>query len=464
MPNLLIRKEFLELRRWLHTANRKPLVVRGARQVGKSTLVRQFAEASNLTLLEINFERNPEYREAFVSNNPATILSLLGILFGKAIDSERTLLFLDEIQSAPEVLPTLRYFYEEMSILPVIAAGSLLEFTLADARFSMPVGRIEYLHLGPMQFSDFLVAMGERELANYLENLPLTVLTRQSMPESIHNKCLMLLRQFLVVGGLPEAVSIYASTGDFFEVTRIHQSITSTYRDDFSKYANGKQNTLVRILFDKLPTMIGQKFKYANVSRDYRAAEIESALQQLCLAKIAMRIYHSSANGFPLGAEVNERHFKPLFLDVGLQGAALKISLLGLNKNDLTLVNSGALAEQFIGQHLAYSGPSFQEPTLYYWMREARGAAAELDYLMPHEQQIIPVEIKSGTSGTLKSLHQFLKEKNRKIGLRFNADKPSLLKDTKNLTDGSELNYRLLSLPLYMVEQAQRLLTEMSSL
>ena len=457
MQPVLKRQETAYLEGWATEPTRKPLVIRGARQVGKSTLVREFARMSGFSLVEINFERNPEYREAFASPDPKLILATLNLMTGQTIEAGSTLLFLDEIQAAPEALQALRYFYEEKPELHVIAAGSLLEFTLADARFSMPVGRVEYLHLGPMQFEDFLEAMGYPELAAHIRNISLADIRKTAIPVPVHDKYLGLLQQYWVVGGLPEAIARYVQSGDFAQVARVQQSIVVTYRDDFNKYSHGSSKGRVQMVFDKLPVMVGRKFKYAQISRDHRAQEVANALDQLCMARVAYRVHHTSANGVPLGAEVNERYFKALYLDVGLMCAALHLNILDLRKDDLTLVNNGAIAEQFIGQHLLYSGPFYEAPSLFYWVREAKSAAAEIDYLMSCGQQVVPVEIKAGTTGSLKSLHQFLKEKQRRFGLRFNADVPSLLTDSTTLTDRTAIDFELLSLPLYMVGQGRRL-------
>lgn len=457
MLNLLKRKELSCLLDWSGRSNRKPLVIRGARQVGKSTLVHQFAEASGLSLLELNFERNPEYIEVFTSKDPVQIQATLQLLTGRKIIAGETLLFLDEIQAAPEALAALRYFYEEVPSLHVLAAGSLLEFALADTQFSMPVGRIEYLHLGPMQFDDFMVAMGQQELTEFLHHLTLDDIRNGNMQRVVHEKCMRHLKQYWITGGLPEAIAQYATSGDFHDVARIQQNIVATYRDDFNKYSHGSLKRLVQMVFDQLPVMVGRKFKYAQISREHRSADLENALQHLCLARVATKVFHTSANGVPLAAEVNQRYFKTLYLDIGLLCAALHLNLLDLNKEDLSLVNNGVLAEQFIGQHLMYSGPYYESPELYYWVREAKNAAAEIDYMITSGQHVIPVEIKAGTTGTLKSLHQFLKEKNRHFALRFNADIPSYLRDTMKMTDGSTITYSLLSLPLYMVGETQRL-------
>ncbi len=457
---ILNRREIAYLESWSTETSRKPLVIRGARQIGKSTLVREFAKKCSFSLVEINFERNPEYREVFANPDPVLILSTLKLLTGQTIEAGSALLFLDEIQSAPEALVALRYFYEEMPDLHVVAAGSLLEFTLAEAQFSMPVGRVEYLHLGPMQFEDFLEAMGHPELADLIRDWSLTDLATAGIPRPVHEKLLGLLRQYWVVGGLPEAIARYAEARDFTQVSRVQQSVLATYRDDFNKYSHGRLKGSVQLVFDKLPTMVGKKFKYTHVSRDHVSAELAAALDQLCLALVAHRVHHTSANGVPLGAEANNRYFKTLFLDVGLVSSALHLNIIDLAKQDLTLINSGAVAEQFIGQHLLYSRPYYESPSLFYWVREAKSAAAELDYVISTGQHVIPVEIKAGTTGTLRSLHQFIKEKNLDFGVRFNAGLPSLTRNSVTLTDRTSIEFDLLSLPLYMVGQSRRLVRE----
>ena len=460
MQEILKRKEIQYLHEWSTRNPHKPVVIRGARQVGKSTLVREFARSAHLMLVEFDFERNPELREAFAFRDPTRILSTLTLLTGQTIAPGTSLLFLDEIQAAPEALAALRYFHEERPELHVVAAGSLLEFALADTQFSMPVGRVEYMHLGPMEFEDYLGAMGHPELASYLRGFSLSHLDEDGIPGPLHGKYLDLLRQYWVVGGLPEAVSAYAKSRDFTRVSRIQQSVVATYRDDFNKYSHGSLKGRIQMVFDKLPGMVGRKFKYVQVSRDHRAADLADALRHLCMARVASRIHHTSANGLPLAAEADERRFKCLYMDVGLMCAALHLNVLDLGKQDLTLVNDGAVAEQFVGQHLLYSGPRYEAPVLHYWTREARNAAAEVDYVMAPALQVVPVEIKAGTTGSLRSLHQFLNEKRRDFALRFNADVPSLLRDSKGLPDGSRIDYHLLSLPLYMVGQARRLMVD----
>ena len=457
---LLERREIHDLLTWAHSEGRKPLVIRGARQVGKSTLVRRFAELAKLALVELNFERNPELAQAFRTRDPIQILTVLRLLTEQEIHAGTTLLFLDEIQTAPAALAALRYFYEEMPQLHVIAAGSLLEFTLADAKFAMPVGRVEYMHLGPMHFEDFLQAMKQEAFASWLQQVSLQQLSQDLTVPAVHAKGLDWLRQYWVIGGMPEAVARFAAHGTFSEVAQIHQSIVATYRDDFGKYSHGTLKTRVQLVFDRLPAMVGRKFKYSQVSIEYRASELATALQQLCKARIAYQVQHTAANGVPLGAEASQRHFKILAMDVGLMCHALHLNLADLTTAHLTLINAGAVAEQFVGQHLLYSGAPYEAPALHYWRREVKNAAAEVDYVLSQGQNIVPVEIKAGKAGTLKSLHYFLKEKQRRFGLRLNADVPSMLRGATVTVDKTPLRYDLLSLPLYLVGQTRRLLTE----
>ena len=389
------------------------------------------------------------------------ILALLKLLTGKTASAGTHLLFLDEIQAAPEALAALRYFHEGMPDLHVLAAGSLLEFALAQTRFPMPVGRVEYMHLGPMHFEDFATALGEGDLADYLRGFSLHGVRESDLPAVLHRKCLDLLRRYWIVGGLPEAVAAFASAGglDFEPVSRVLQSVVATYRDDFGKY--GASRDQIRMVFDRLPHLVARKFKYVEVSREHRASEIGAALKHLCMARVACKVFRTAANGVPLAAEINERFFKCLHVDVGLMCAALGLDLLDLEREgDPTLVNRGAVAEQFVGQHLLYGEAPYRTPALHYWAREARNASAELDYVIAAGSRVVPVEVKAGATGSLRSLHQFIREKSSGLAVRFNGDPPSLLRESRKLPDGTTVRYGLLSLPLYLVGQARRLIRE----
>ena len=442
------------LRAWQLNPRRKPLVMRGARQVGKSYLARSLAEQHFANLVEINFEETPDAADLFADKSPSHIVSRLELLTGSRITPGQTLLFLDEIQAAPEVLACLRFFHEKLPELHVMAAGSLLEFVLADHDFSMPVGRIEYLHLGPVVFAEFLAATGRTQLAEFIQRYEIGT----ELPASVHDRLMAAPREFFVVGGMPEAVQAFADSGSLLECDKVKQSILSTYIDDFSKYGRRVNTRRLQRVFQRLPHLVGGKFMHSQVDPDEQARDIGQALHLLCLARIASKVHHSACNGIPLGAEIDEKKFKALFLDVGLMNRACGLSLLDFeNAPDIMLVNSGAVCEQFVGQHLLYRGEFFEEPVLHYWSREKRQSAAEVDYAISVGARIIPVEVKAGKSGRLKSLHAFLKEKKCALGLRFNADLPSLLDATDALPTGGTVHYRLLSLPLYLVGQARRL-------
>ena len=252
---------------------------------------------------------------------------------------------------------------------------------------------------------------------------------------------------------------VYLLHHDIQDSEKVKHSILNTYQDDFSKYTTASNQEYIRLVFNKLPLFIGKKIKYSHFSHQVKSRVIADALEKLSLARVVHLIYHSASNGIPLGAEINSKAFKAIFLDVGLLITRLGINLLSLQKVDeLTLINSGAIAEQLIGQHLLQNSPFYQQPQLHYWMREKKSSSAEIDYVISHGQKIIPIEIKAGKSGTLKSLHYFMSEKTLNFAVRFNAQLPSCYDDRVTLSNGKRIQYQLLSLPLYFVAQLPRLL------
>jgi len=449
------RKLSKALTNWKNRKNRKPLVIRGARQVGKTFLVRSFAKENFQSFIEINFDRTPDKKQLFDSSNIERSLQLLEIEENSSVITQNTLLFFDEIQAAPEVFHFLRYLYEQRPDIHVIAAGFLLEFLLADHNFSMPVGRIEYLHMGSLDFEEFLIAIGQKKLQQFLN----TYMLNESIPESIHNKLLYYTQLFFVIGGMPAAVQSYIdSSNNISEALREHQSILQTYEDDFSKYRKKTDHHRLKKVFQKLPALIANKLKYVNIDPHDKAKDLANSLELLEMAKIFYKVKHSSANGIPLRAEVNDKMFKPLFLDIGLVSSSLGLKLTDLTTDNNIMVNQGALAEQFVGQHLLYSGQYYEKPELFYWNREARNSSAELDYLLTINSNIIPVEVKAGRTGTLKSLQVFIAEKKSKTALRFNTSTPVLSEQTTRIAGKDDCKYLFLSLPLYLICQAERLL------
>ncbi len=446
-----------ELIAWKSRVGRKPLVVRGARQVGKTFLVETFGKDFFESVLTVNLEQKDDLHPLFDRMEAKRVVQELGLYFNQTVTPGKTLVFLDEIQACPKAIACLRYFHEEIPDLHVIAAGSLLDFTLREFKHSMPVGRIEYLHLSPLTFQEFLSALGEAVLADYLG----TYHIGDEIGEAVSAKLHELLRLFFFVGGMPAAVAAYAERHDLIEVQRILASIAMTLQDDFAKYGTRTQQRNMRQVLRYVPRNIGRKVRYVNINRDVRSGELRTALELLELSRIVTLVRHSPANGIPLGAEASETHFKPLFLDVGLCNNLCGLSLP--DATELLAAQEGRLAEQFIGQELRALPPAFEERPLFYWHREAKNANAEVDYLHTHEGNIIPVEVRAGTSGSLKSIQVFLSEKKRSLALRFNMDQPSLGSFSADIgakTGAKNISFTLLSLPLYLAGQTDRLLRE----
>jgi hypothetical protein len=447
------RQQLQFLTRWLHNKNRKPLIIRGARQVGKSTLVQLFAAQQCMTLMTANLERYPTLANTFASNDPEQILQQIEALPRMPAVNESALLFLDELQAVPEAIPALRYFYEDRPQLPVLCAGSLLEFVLAAHQFSMPVGRVQYLHMGPMTFSEFLLALGEDKLYQVVTQYQLG----SEIGEMAHQRLLQLLRSYYFVGGMPEAVAAFAETRSYQAVSDVHNSIIETYRDDFPKYGKNRDQNRMLDVFNFAARNVGVKVKYSNISREDQSAVLKKDLELLCMARVISKVVHSHCSGLPLQASLEEKVYKLLFLDVGLMNAICGLNWRTLSQfDDLKLVNEGAIAEQFIGQHLQALLAESPNRELTYWLREGRSANAELDFVVALEGQIIPVEVKAGASGSMKSLHQFMAEKQAPFAVRFDACLPAVSTIHAVVNSDNQrkdVNYTLVSLPLYLVER-----------
>jgi predicted AAA+ superfamily ATPase len=446
-----------DLINWKNRVDRKPLIVRGARQVGKTYLVQAFGKSCLSSVLTVNLEQKEDLHPLFNRMEAKRIVQELSLYFNQPVVPGETLLFLDEIQACPKAIACLRYFHEEMPDLHVVAAGSLLDFSLGEFKHSVPVGRIEYLYLNPLTFQEFLLAGGEDTLANHLERYHVG----DDLGDAVSVKLRDLLRLYFFIGGMPAAVAAYTERHDLLEVQRILASITTTLQDDFAKYGTRAQQRNMRQVLRYVPRNIGRKVRYVNINRDVRAGELRTALELLELSRIVTLVRHSSANGIPLGAEASDSHFKPLLLDIGLCNNLCGLSLP--DAADILTVLEGGLAEQFVGQELRSLGPPFEGHPLFYWHREAKNANAEVDYLWAHEENVIPVEVRAGTSGSLKSLQVFLAEKERNFAVRLNMDRPSLGSFATAVAGKGgvrNLSYALLSMPLYLAAQLDRLLHE----
>uniref|UniRef100_UPI0040565B7A ATP-binding protein n=1 Tax=Candidatus Electrothrix sp. TaxID=2170559 RepID=UPI0040565B7A len=447
------RQQLRFLDNWLRNKNRKPLIIRGARQVGKSTLVDLFVQRHNLELSLVNLERYPDLSQVFSGNNPELILQQIEFLPNMKKIGKDSILFLDEIQAVPEAIPALRYFYEDMGELPLVSAGSLLEFALADHTFSMPVGRIQYLHMGPMTFTEFLSAMDEDALKNFIEQYEFG----QKIGEIVHQRLLELLRSYYYIGGMPEAVAVFADSRSYRDVSEVHNAIIETYRDDFPKYAGSRDLNRMLNVFNFAARNVGIKVKYSNISSQDQSATIKKDIELLAMARVINKVVHSHCTGLPLQADQQEKIYKLLFLDIGLMNAVCGLDWLSFSRmDDLKLVNQGAVAEQFVGQHLQAMLADKPNRELNYWLREGKAASAELDFVVGVSGNIIPVEVKSGAAGTLKSLHQFMGSKQAPLAVRFDINLPSVQQVNTVITKNKKrrpVQYPLVSLPLYLVER-----------
>lgn len=403
---------------WKSDSNRRPLLLRGARQIGKTFSVRELGKSFS-ELVEINFEYHKEALSVFEKNlDPERIMRELSLLAGKPIIPGKTLLFFDEIQAAPQVIIALRYFYEKVPELHVIAAGSLLDFAIE--KVGVPVGRIQSLYLYPLSFIEFLAGMGEALLIEEIINHnPL-----EEMSQIAHGKLLGLLAEYLVFGGMPQAIEQWKEKKDPLSCGKIHSMLLDFYRQDFGKYARTKQIKYVESIFEDIPVQLGKKFKYSLIEGEYRKRELAPALDLLVTAGVAHKVFYAAGQGAPLRAQSDQQDYKVIFLDVGLCQMSLDLDVAGWFLDPLAqFINKGALVEAFVGQEmLAYDNPSRQRK-LYYWHKESRNDAAEIDYLIQKKGVIIPIEVKSGTGRTLKSLQSFLESHmTSPYGIRFSTN------------------------------------------
>ncbi len=444
-----------DLSAWLAAPHRLPLVLRGARQVGKTWLVRELARAHGKTLVELNLERDPSHRRAFRSNDPRVILGDLEIARAQELDPARTLLFLDEIQAAPELFAKLRWFAEELPELPVVAAGSLLELVLGGPTFNMPVGRIQYRHVEPMGFVEYLEAHGQRRLVTALAGWTPT----KKLSDTVHDKATEWLERFAMVGGMPAVVALDAGGASPRSCREAQRELAATYRDDFGKYGTRIPREVLDAVLHAAVRSIGKKFVYERVGADLKGQQAKRALELLAAARLCHFVTHTAANGLPLGGEAKANVRKVILLDVGLAHAWLgtPASRVFPHTAELSSEIRARLAEQMAGQALRLLEPSSGDgPRLYYWHREG-GRPGEVDYVVELEGRVVPLEIKAGSSGAMKSLHQFMADKRSTLAVRVDANPPSVMEVDVLTTQSDRARYTLLSLPLYLLHRLPEL-------
>lgn len=405
------------LTKWKTDPFRKPLLLRGARQVGKTYAVRSLGNQFK-SFVEVNFERLKEASSIFEKDLiPEKIILSLSLLLKTPIIPGETLLFFDEIQEAPRAILALRYFYEELPNLHIIAAGSLLEFAIE--KVGIPVGRISMLYMHPLSFLEYLVATRNHLLAKQILNHPVGL----PMEDVIHKKLLELLGEYLSIGGMPEALSRWTQTQDPASALHVLQQIGATYKQDFEKYGRKTQVKYLELLFNQIPHLIGKEFSYREIHGEYRKRELAPALELLERANIIHIVRYSSGQGIPIGSGIDFDTFKVIYLDVGLCQTFLGSDISVWFLNPLGgFENRGEIAESFIGQELiCYANPE-SKAEIHFWKRKEKNSSAEVDYLIQQGEVILPLEVKSGHGNTLKSLHLFLDSHPKSpTGIRFSS-------------------------------------------
>jgi predicted AAA+ superfamily ATPase len=406
------------LREWKNDPFRKPLLLRGARQVGKSSAVRELARQFDF-FLEINFEEQKQVHSLFSGDlEPGELCENLSVLYKIPVIPGKTLLFFDEIQACIPAISSLRFFYEKLPALHLVAAGSLLEFALEELP-SFGVGRVRTMFMYPFSFDEFLIAMKEETLLHAKQQAT----EKDSLNEVVHQKLLNYLKRFLVLGGMPEVMERYSRTRDALACQLILDDLLIALKADFTKYKKRVPPSRLSDVFDAVARQTGTKFVYAHVAGEANHKQLKETLDLLIMAGLVIPVAHSSGNGIPLGAERNEKKRKMLIFDTGIFQRLLGLEISDvLFQDDFSLINKGKIAELFVGLELIKSSSPFQQQQLYYWQREALNSNAEIDYLVQLEEEIIPVEVKSGTKGTMQSLFLFLAEKNRPYGIRFSLE------------------------------------------
>ena len=404
------------LLKWKTDTDRRPLLIRGARQVGKSSTIVHLGTHFEY-FVKVDFEKNRNLHELFDGNLDVKDIALkLSVQFNKPVIPGKTLLFFDEIQCCLNAIKSLRYFYEDYPELHVIAAGSLLEFALEELP-TFGVGRIDSLFMYPFSFAEFMLACGEELLwEEVCKSTP-----EKPIFSAFHEKCLGYLKKFLLIGGMPAVVAHFVENKDILKVQKILDRLIVSYQDDFAKYRRRLPAILLHEVFSSVAKQAGRKFIYSKAA-ETSLYNIKQAVNVLIMAGLIIPVVNSAANGVPLGAEVNHKKCKMLLLDTGIFQRLMNLHLSDiLITNDFEVVNKGAIAEQFVGLELIKNAFSWQK-YLYFWTREKEKSQAEVDYIIQSNEKIIPIEVKSGVQGKMQSMYSFLNEKKAKLGIRISLE------------------------------------------
>ena len=442
------------LSEWAARPSHKPVLLRGARQVGKSTAVRHLGEQFKY-FVEINLEKQSEYKVLFQSNlDVKRIVPQMAAIHGTPIIPGQTLLFIDEIQDCKEAIMALRYFKEDMPELHVVAAGSLLEFVLDDIP-TFGVGRIHSMYMYPMTFDEFLLANGEKLLMEARNQAS----PSSPLPMPLHEKLTSLLRTFMLVGGMPEAVVKWVETHDYLQCQEVQDDIITGYETDFPKYKKKVDPQLLRMTMRSAAQQATKKFMYSQVPGEYKTAEVKKALELLIKANIIFPVTHTNSNGLPLGDGRDDGIRKMLLLDTGLMLRLLNMAMGNIRElttHILTataadLVNKGPMAEMLAGLELLHYRTLNLQYELFYWQRQAKNATAEVDYVLPNETQILPVEVKAGVQGGMKSLWAYMRERKLTQAIRCSLENFGEFDYIDNMAEEPVRHVRIY--PLYAIRE-----------
>jgi uncharacterized protein len=405
-----------QLNTWKNEQDRFPLLLRGARQVGKSSLIRQFGKKFQY-YIELNLEMNPELGKLFNANlQPHRICNELSLIYNTPVEPGKTLLFIDEIQACLPAISSLRFFYEQYPELHLIAAGSLLEFAFSELP-SFGVGRVHSLFLYPFSFNEFLLALNEHSLLKAIQDAS----PENPLSELVHKKALNLFKRFVIIGGMPKVVSSYVENQNLLKCQEVLDDLLISFQDDFVKYKKHVSSFMLREVFNAVVAQNADKFVYKKATPDLNRIQVKTCLELLSMAGLIYPVTHTSANGIPLGAEMNAKFRKFIVFDSGIYQRILGLDLSDLLlKSDFNSINKGSIAELFVGLELMKNSDKRNE--LFYWQREAKNSQAEVDYLIQKNTSIIPIEVKSGTKGSMQSLFLFLNEKKIETGFRVSEE------------------------------------------
>jgi uncharacterized protein len=437
-----------DLDTWLNGPARRPLVLRGSRQVGKTWLVRDLAQRTKRELVELNFEREPALVRHFASNDPRQVLAELSLALGRDLTPEQTLLFLDEIQAGPQMFAKLRWFAEELPELPVIAAGSLLELALGELRDSVPVGRLSYSWLEPLGFSEFLEAHAQTRLLSALSDWS----PGRALSPAAHEQASNWFQRYAMVGGMPAVVAADVAGTEPRGIRERQRELIQSFRDDFAKYSGRLDRAILDGTLLAVAAQLGQKFVYARTGEGVKQHQAKRALELLSSAGVCHLVRYSAANGLPLGGQVKDTFRKAILLDAGLFHALIGTPVAAKFPafHQLAPAIRAQLTDQLAGQGLRLlRNRSESDSEIYYWQREG-GRPGEVDYLIELGARIVPVELKAGAAGSMKSLHQFMHDKKLGLAARLDTNPPSSAAIDVRTTQGDPASYRLVSLPHYL--------------